>query len=152
ATLLRLVEDIVDSLHRSGFKRILIVNGHGGNNPVGAMALDMMREREDLAIKFHNWWMAPRTWAKVQEIDPAASHASWMENFPWTRLKGTDFPKGRKEMIDLDRMRLMSPKAVREALGDGVFGGEAIKPDEVMHALWEVAVAETRDLLEGPWS
>ncbi|XWN33848.1 MAG: creatininase family protein [Devosia sp.] len=152
ATLLRLVEDIVESLHRSGFRRILIVNGHGGNNPVGAMALDMMRERDDLTIKFHNWWMAPRTWAKVQEIDPAASHASWMENFPWTRLEGTDFPEGRKEMIDLDRMRLMSPKAVREALGDGVFGGEAIKPDPVMHALWEVAVAETRDLLEGPWS
>lgn len=28
-----------------------------------------------------NWWNAPRTWAKVQSIDPVASHASWMEDF-----------------------------------------------------------------------
>ena len=42
----------------------------------------------DSQVKFHNWWNAPKTWAKVQEIDPVASHASWMENFPWTRLAG----------------------------------------------------------------
>ena len=29
--------------------------------------------------------------AKVKEIDPVASHASGMENFPWTRLAGVVF-------------------------------------------------------------
>ncbi|MEM8664250.1 MAG: creatininase family protein [Pseudomonadota bacterium] len=151
-TLLAVVRDILESLVETGFRRILIVNGHGGNAPVGAMALDMMRDNADIALKFHNWWNAPKTWAKVQEIDPVASHASWMENFPWTRLANRPPDPRRKEMVDMARMRVQSPAAVREMLGDGVFGGDYEKPDAVMHALWDVAVAETRALLEGPWS
>ena len=42
-----------------------------------------------------------KTWAKVQAIDPVASHASWMENFPWTRLPGVGPPSQRKPMVDL---------------------------------------------------
>lgn len=150
-TLLALVRDILSSLHASGFRRILIVNGHGGNAPVGAMALDMMAEQPNLCVRFHNWWMAPKTWAKVMEIDPVASHASWMENFPFTRLPNHRVPDGDKAMIDLDLMRLKSPAKVREMLGDGVFGGAYQKDDETMLALWDVAVAETRALIEGPW-
>ena len=52
-------------------------------------------------------------------------------------------------MIDLARMRLMSPEAVRDYLGDGNFGGYYERPDEDMLAIWDVAVAETRALLEG---
>lgn len=151
-TLLALVHDILDSLRETGFRRVLIVNGHGGNAPAGAAALDAMRAHPDMAIKFHNWWQAPQTWAKVQEIDPVASHASWMENFPWTRLDGVPMPNHQKPMVDHDRLRIMAPEAARAYLGDGVFGGDYQKPDADMHALWEVAVSETRALLEGPWS
>ncbi|MFK7880784.1 creatininase family protein [Roseobacter sp.] len=151
-TLLAVVRDVLDSLRETGFRRVLIVNGHGGNAPAGAAALDVMRDHPEMAIKFHNWWQAPDTWAKVQDIDPVASHASWMENFPWTRLADVAMPDHQKPMIDLERMRVMSPEAVRNYLGDGVFGGFYQKPDETMHALWDVAVEETRALLEGPWS
>ena len=151
-TLLAVVRDILDSLRETGFRRILIVNGHGGNAPAGAAALDVMRANPKMAIKFHNWWMSPATWTKVQEIDPVASHASWMENFPWTRLENVAMPNEQKPMIDLDRMRVMGPEAVREYLGDGVFGGFYQKPDQVMHELWDIAVDETSALLEGPWA
>jgi creatinine amidohydrolase len=151
-TLLALVRDILDSLRETGFRQVLIVSGHGGNAPVGAMALDYMRDHPEIAIRFHEWWKAPDTWAKVQEIDPVASHASWMENFPWTRLPDVPMPNHQKPMIDFDRMRVSSPKAVRDMLGDGVFGGDYQKPDADMLALWDVAVAETRSALEGPWS
>jgi creatinine amidohydrolase len=29
----RIITDILDSLHTTGFRRFLFVNGHGGNNP-----------------------------------------------------------------------------------------------------------------------
>ena len=75
-----------------------------------------------------------------------------MENFPWTRLPGVELPKEQKPMVDLARMRLMDPKAVRAYLGDGNFGGYAQRDDAEMQAIWDVAIAETRELLEGPWA
>lgn len=150
-TLLAVVRDVIASVQRSGFRRVLIVNGHGGNQPVGALAGDLMVEYPDLSIKFHNWWNAPRTWAKVQEIDASGSHANWMENFPWTRLAEVALPAGEKPGFDRDLMRASAPAGVRNILGDGAFGGAYQKPDEVMHALWKVGIEETRALLEGPW-
>ena len=150
-TLLAVVRDLVDSVHRAGFRRILIVNGHGGNAPAGALAQELMADRPELTIRFHNWWNAPKTWAKVQEIDPDGSHASWMENFPWTRLANIAAPEGKKPMVDIATLKSASPEGVRELVGDGNFGGEWQKPDDVMNELWAVGVEETREALEGPW-
>jgi creatinine amidohydrolase len=150
-TYVRLIREILDSLAGHGFRRILIVNGHGGNQPAHPAAIEWMADHPGVRVKFHNWWNAPETLAKVQEIDPVASHASWMENFPWTRLADVEPPKEQKPMIDFARMRLLDPKALREYLGDGNFGGYYQRPEEEMQAIWAVAVAETRELLEGPW-
>lgn len=150
-SLLAVFRDVVESLARTGFRRIVVVNGHGGNAPVGALAQEMMAERPELAIKLHNWWAAPRTMAKAIAIDREASHASWMENFPWTRVPGGLAPAGRKPMVDMQLLRLSAPEAARKLLGDGNYGGEWEKPDPVMQELWEVGVAETREVLEGPW-
>jgi creatinine amidohydrolase len=152
STYVALIRDVLDSLRGSGFRRVLLVNGHGGNQPAGSLAIEYMADHPEMQIRFHNWWSAPATFAKVQEIDQVASHASWMENFPWTRLAGVVQPSQRKPMIDLDRMRLMNPEKVRAYLGDGNFGGYYERPDEDMLAIWQVAVAETRALLEGPWA
>ena len=84
-TLFAVMKDILDSLSRHGFKRILIVNGHGGNLPVEGFADEWRVNNPAVKVQFHSWYSAPRTWARVLEIDPLASHASWMENFPWTR-------------------------------------------------------------------
>jgi creatinine amidohydrolase len=61
-------------------------------------------------------------------------------------------PAGQKPMIDFAKMRLLSPKGLRDYLGDGNFGGVYQRPDADMLAIWHVAVEETRDLLEGPWA
>lgn len=151
-TYVRLVRDILDGLHRHGFRRILVVNGHGGNQPAASLAIEWMADHPGTAVKFHNWWNAPATMRRVQEIDPVASHASWMENFPWTRLPGTVLPAQQKPMTDLARLRLMDPDAVRACLGDGNYGGYYERPDEEMLSIWNVAVEETRALLEGPWA
>ena len=151
-TLVAVFRDVFDSLKRAGFRRIMVVNGHGGNAPVATLAQDWMSENEGVTVRFHNWYNAPETWKKVQEIDPAASHASWMENFPWTRLKNAATPAGAKDMVDIPRMMLMGPTEIRSYIGDGNMGGVYEKPDEVMMALWQTAVEETRALLDGPWS
>ena len=151
-TYIRVVRDILDCLYRHGFRRILIVNGHGGNQPASNLAIEWMTEHSDCKVKFHNWWSAPKTMAKTQAIDPVASHASWMENFAWTRLEGVDFPAHQKPMIDLEKVRLMSPERVRAYLGDGNFGGYYKRPDHEMKEIWDVATIETRSILEGEWS
>lgn len=150
-TLMAVVRDVVASLRRSGFRQILIVNGHGGNNPVGALAQELMAEYGDVSIKFHNWWNAPETWAKAQAIDKTGSHANWMENFPWTRLAHAPAPQGEKPEVDMALMKASPPDVAREILGDGAFGGPWQRPDAEMLALWEVGVREVREALEGPW-
>ena len=151
-TLIAVFRDVFASLKRAGFRRIMVVNGHGGNAPVASLAQDWMSENAGVTVRFHNWYNAPETWKKVQEIDPAASHASWMENFPWTRLADAAAPAGAKDMVDIPRMMLMNPAQIRAYIGDGNMGGVYQKPDDEMMALWQTAVEETRALLDGPWS
>ncbi len=150
-TYLQVVRDILDSLAGSGFRRILIINGHGGNSSAQAATDEWVMDHPACQVKFHNWWNAPRTWAAVQTTDPQASHASWLENFPWTRLAGVEMPAQQKPMIDMVRRRLLNPQQLREELGDGNFGGYYQRNDDEMLSIWRVAVEETRDLLVGPW-
>ncbi|HXN64974.1 MAG TPA: creatininase family protein [Candidatus Acidoferrales bacterium] len=147
----RIVADILESLAGSGFKRILFVNGHGGNSPGGSILQEWMNEHPRITVKWHNWWNAPRTAAAVAAIDSVASHASWMENLPWTRLANVKLPAGQKPMIDIARMRMMDAAGVRSYLGDGNFGGAYQKPDEQMMVMWRAGVEETREAIEGPW-
>jgi len=135
-----------------GFKRIVIVNGHGGNSPAQTLSQEWMTDHPGIKVKFHNWYNAPKTWAKVKQIDPVASHASWMENFTWTRLPGVVAPSQQKPMIDYEKMRIVDAKGVRALLGDGNFGGYYERSDEEMDALWAVAVEETRTVIDSNWA
>lgn len=150
-THLHVVRDILDSLAHSGFRRILIVNGHGGNGAAQQLAQEWAADHTQCRVLFHNWWNAPLTWAKVQAIDPVASHGSWMENFPWTRLPDVSMPDTQRPMVDMARVRALDPVALRQYLGDGNYGGYYQRPDDDLHALWQVAVDETRALLTGSW-
>lgn len=147
-----LARDILDSLAGHGFRRILIVNGHGGNQPAQALAQEWLAEHPAVRIQFHNWWNAPRTWAEAQRIDPVASHASWLENFPWTRLADVAVPEGQKPLCDLARLRQLDPAGVRALLGDGNYGGRYRRDDTEMLRLWRVGVEETRALLASGWA
>jgi len=150
-TFLQVVREILHSLTESGFRRILVVNGHGGNAPAKALCESWSSERPGSRVRFHSWWNAPRTWEKARSIDPRATHASWMESFPWTRVAAANPPASAKPMVDWPSLASREPAAIREGLGDGSFGGLYQRPDSEMDALWKVAVEETRDLLEGSW-
>jgi len=141
--------DMLDSLHGYGFRQFFLVNGHGGNQPAAAFAADWQSQHAGTRVLFHNWWRAERTWQTVQAIDPLASHASWMENFPWTRLPGVTMPEMQKAMVDVDGAKPSGPTAVREVLGDGNYAGLYQRPDSDMTRVWSIAVEETRALMTG---
>jgi len=151
-TYMSVAGDILDAMAEHGFKRILIVNGHGGNAPVQGLVGEWIADHRGLRIKFHNWWNAPKVLAQVQAIDPVASHASWMENFPWTRLANVKVPAEQKRMSDLDKVRRLDPKSVREHLTDGSYGGLYQRDDEQMMKIWRTGVEETRQLLSVDWT
>ncbi len=150
-TYLALIRDVLDSIRRAGFRRILLVNGHGGNAPALGMLKEWMMDNSDSQVKWHNWYNAPKTWEKVLEADPVGSHASWMENYPWTRLEGVDMPSEQRPLIDVSLLERLNPAAVRRHVKDGNMGGLYQRSDEEMLAIWQVAVDETLELLEGGW-
>src|SRR6476469_4098623 len=56
ATFAALIRDIRDCLKGSCFRRIMIVNGHSGNHPVGAIAQEWMMDHPDARVRVHDWW------------------------------------------------------------------------------------------------
>lgn len=150
-TYLALLRDILDSLYVTGFRRIFIVNGHGGNMPAQNLGTEWMMDNTDAQVRFHNWWLGPETIGYVRALDPDASHASWMENFPFTRLAQHPAPDGHKAPIDYSAIRERSPEGIRKVLGDGMFGGDYQRSDEETARLWDIGVAETRAALLRPW-
>ena len=151
-TYLAVIRDVLDSIRRAGFRKILLVNGHGGNAPALGMIKEWMMDNGDTQVKWHNWYNAPKTWAKVLDTDPVGSHASWMENYPWTRLDGVNMPAEQKPLTDLSLLERLNPGAIKQHLADGNMGGVYQRSDEEMLAIWQVAIEETLDLLEGGWN
>jgi creatinine amidohydrolase len=150
-TLLAVLSDLIESLYRHGFRRVLVVNGHGGNSGAASVIQQLHGRFPGLQVRWHNWWAAPRTMRFVREQDPDASHASWMEGFALTRLPGVELPATPKAPVDVARMALMDPAAKRAYLGDGCYGGRYDMPEDVLDSLWSIAVDETRDAIRGPW-
>lgn len=143
-----LLNDILNNLKRQGFRRILFINGHGGNAPAQNIISEWMVTNPGVTVQLHNWWNAPKTWEKVMSIDPVASHASWMENFPWTRLPGVTQPQQQKPMVDLVALRKLDPTRAKAYLGDGNYGGYYQRADEDMLAIWQTALAEIREVID----
>ena len=150
-TYLRLVAELFESLAAHGFRRIVVVNGHGGNSFAQTVGWEFARRHPGSFVKFHNWWNAPATWEKVQQAAPVAGHASWMENFPWTRLASTAADLPAKPAADLAKIRMLAPAEVRAELGDGNMGGVYQLPDDVMETIWRAGVEETRRAIAADW-
>ena len=151
-TYLALVGDLLDNLARMGFRRILLLNGHGGNAPAAAFAVEWMSRNPQVRVKTHHWWRGPRTLEAQTAIDPVGSHASWSESFPWTRVEGAEAPQNPAPTVDRERMNVMTPSEVRTYLGAGNMGGVHRRPDDEVLELWRVGVQETRAQIDGPWS
>lgn len=111
ATFAAYVRDILDSLVDAGFSRVILMNGHGGNNEaLKAMAFEFYRERKTKIAVIH-WWQlvqsATETFfghlgghagtdevAMVMAVDPAlAGQAQYSDDLAYQMRGGADlFP------------------------------------------------------------
>ena len=68
-TYVALLRELVGSLRAQGFRRVLLVNGHGGNTfAAERLAGD--------GVTWHDWWRGPLVWELVRALDPEGTHAS----------------------------------------------------------------------------
>ncbi|MCW2934764.1 MAG: creatininase, partial [Actinomycetia bacterium] len=154
STYLALIRDLLDSLTKQGFRRIAIVNGHGGNSPaIGVIREWIAEDRpERVKVVFHSWYNAPRTAAASLALEPSMTHGSWVENFPWTRIPGIVLPEGSKPVVSTDVIVQSTPREIRELTVDGTFGGSYARTDEEMLEIWRTGVEEVREVIENGWS
>lgn len=143
-TLLLAVEDIIRSLHHQGFRRVLIVNGHGGNDPAKVALGEVVNDLQDLKLGWYNWWKSSSVAAVAQAHNLTTFHASWMEAFPFLRTPG--MPEGEKQPFETD---LILPSIrVKEVLRDGVYGGAYKASDEIMDEIFNAALQDILHLLK----
>jgi creatinine amidohydrolase len=154
STYVALIRDMLDSLVTQGFRRIAIVNGHGGNIPAVAVVREWIADErpQRVQVLFHSWYSAPRTAATALRFEQSIAHGSWFENFPWTRIPGVLPPEGSKPVIPTDIIMQSTPREIRELTVDGSFGGPHQRPDEEMLEIWQTGVEEVRDLIENGWA
>ena len=109
-TYLNLIRDILDSLAKTGFKRILLVNGHGGNSPAQAFATEWMADN-------------PEHQGQVSQLVERAQDVSQGARGRHERLArlldgklSVDAARGcraslmkEKAMIDLELLRILNP-------------------------------------------
>ena len=118
-TFLAVVEDIVRWVHAQGFKRLLFVNGHGGNNPATALLAELVNDLTDLKVGWYAWWAAPPVTAVAESAGLVSNHAAWIEAFRFCRV--ADLPEGVKQPVTASR--ILNAGETRALYGDGVFGG-----------------------------
>jgi creatinine amidohydrolase len=143
ATLLDLAEDIIRSLHGHGFRRILVLNGHGGNDPVRGRLYEVASDLSDLRMAWYAWWQSHSVEVICQKYGLKPFHASWLEAFPFTRVG--DLPQGKKQPPSVPG--LIGAQEARGVYGDGVFGGEYQVDDAIMNEIFAACVADVVHLL-----
>ncbi len=78
-TLIAVLEDIFRSLYRHGFRRVLVVNGHGGNTASLMSAVQMVaQDLPGWRVKNFEWWTDQESYRVVVEMlgEQVGSHAS----------------------------------------------------------------------------
>jgi creatinine amidohydrolase len=142
-TLLDLVEDLVRSAYHHGFQRILILNGHGGNDPVRARLYEVANTLPQLQLAWYAWWQAHSVEAEAMKHGLRSYHAAWIEAFPFTRVG--NLPDGEK--IPPRIPGLVSARMARELYQDGVFGGPYQVDDAIMTEIFNAALEDILQLL-----
>ena len=143
-TFLDVVEDLVRSAYRQGFRRILVLNGHGGNDSCRSRLYEVVNELHDLHLAWYAWWVAHSVEEIARQYNLKPSHANWLEAFPFTRV--SDLPIEDKAPPRVPG--LMSADQARQVYGDGSFGGPYQASDMIMQKIFQAALDDVLQLLK----
>jgi creatinine amidohydrolase len=150
STYLEIMRDLLNGLRAQGFKRIAVINGHGGNAPVSGLIREWICDHEDVQVLFHSWYNGPKTVEAANAFDVDQMHGSWVENFPWTEVAGVTFPPP-KPTISRETLMSVGPKTMRSLSPDGSLGGAYKRSDDAWQHVWAAGVEEVRELLQHSW-
>ena len=145
STFMQVLEDVIRSLYGQGFRRFLVLNGHGGNDSARARLMELSNELEDLTTAWYAWWTTPTVKQFAEERGLLPEHASWMEAFPFTRV--ADLPDGEKAPAP-PTARILNAAQTRQRIGDGMFGGVYKTDIEEIEALFQLCLADVLPLLD----
>ncbi len=143
-TFLAVVEDVVRSLYRQGFRHLVILNGHGGNDPARTRLTEIIEDMPGLKIRWYAWWVAPHVTEVAVKHGLKSYHAAWIEAFPFVRV--AELPRGSK--TPLETKDILGAAGSRQLYGDGVFGGPYQVEDSILDEIFQVAVQDIVDLLQ----
>jgi creatinine amidohydrolase len=91
STFLALITDVADSVHRAGFDRLLIVNGHGGNNgPLSAICTELVSRGLRVAAISYFSPGQPQWAPHVPGAKPGVGHACAYETAMQLALRPDD--------------------------------------------------------------
>lgn len=126
-TLIYVLEDLLKSLYRNGFRRVLVVNGHGGNDPaLRSAAITLTGEYSDLRVKSMAWWTEP-------DITQLVDEAVGVQRGSHAAIHETSFLMSVKpEAVKMERVARRDSPVVpsRELIGREAFA--RTYPDAVM--------------------
>jgi creatinine amidohydrolase len=142
-TLLDVAEDIIRAVHQHGFHRVLVLNGHGGNDPVRARFYELVNQLPELHMAWYAWWQAPSIGAIAQKYGLKSYHAGWIEAFPFTRVG--EIPEGEKSPLTIPG--LLNADEIRCVYGDGVFGGPYRVEESILQEVFDTALQDVLQLL-----
>ncbi len=143
-TFLAAVEDMVRSLYRQGFRHLVILNGHGGNDPARTRLSEIIEDLPGLTIRWYAWWSAPHVTEVGVKHGLKSYHAAWIEAFPFVRV--ANLPLGEKKPVESHD--ILGAAGSRQLYGDGVFGGPYQVEDAILDEIFEVAVKDVVELLQ----
>jgi len=145
STLMDAAEDILRSAYGQGFKRVLVLNGHGGNSGLTARLAELANQLPGIKLQWSAWWttQSVKQIAIRKEIKP--NHANWLEAFQFNIV--ADLPGGDKTPPHVPS-DILDAHTAREVYGDGSFGGRYRVSQETMQEIFEAALQDVLQLLK----
>ena len=150
-TYLDMIEQILRSFIRHGFKRILILTGHGSNVIAQNILAGLREEFPDVMIKFRSWYLTHRAAEFMMGLGGRPEHhGSWIEGFPWIN-QFAPVPTKVEPDVDWTDYKSVTPKELRARMIEGTGGGVFARDEKTMRAYFQEGLEDVLEVLQGEW-